>query len=164
MKRFFTLTLLMMLLLCGCSFSGERIKEPVNFYYLRNEFEYRASDAVIAPEEREASGHRDNLSYLLALYRMGPSREDLRLPFPEGTAMLMMNHTEDEVKLALGTNAQSMSDAEFSLACACLTLTCTELSDVERVTISNGQRSLTMTRDTIALMDTSMIEQTEDTE
>ncbi len=164
MKRILALAFAAAFLLCGCSVPGERIKEPVNFYYLRNELQYQAEDAVIVPEEREASGHRDNLSYLLALYHMGPSREELRLPFPEGTTLLMMQHTENEIKLSFGNKALSMSDAEFSLACACLTLTCTELTDVERVTISNGQQSITMTRDTIALMDTSMIEQTEDKE
>ena len=163
MKRILCMILCVICFLYGCSVSNERIKDPVHFYYLKNTFEYRSHDGVIAREEREASGHRENLSYLLALYRMGPSSEELRLPFPEGTAILMMEQTEKEIKLALGSNASTMSDAEFSLACACLTLTCTELTNVERVTVTNGQQSITMTRESITLIDTSMTEETEDT-
>ena len=163
MKRILCMILCVICFLYGCSVSSERIKDPVHFYYLKNTLEYRSHDGVIAREEREASGHRENLSYLLALYRIGPSSEELRLPFPEGTAILMMEQTEKEIKLALGSNASTMSDAEFSLACACLTLTCTELTNVERVTVTNGQQSITMTRESITLLDTSMTEETEDT-
>lgn len=163
MKRTLCMILIAAALFSGCSISGERIKEPVHFYYLKNEFEYRSESGVISFEEREASGHRDNLSYLLALYRMGPSSEELRLPFPEGTALLMMEQSPKEIKLALGNHASSMSDAELSLACACLTLTCSELTDVERVTVVNGQQSITMTPESITLIDSSMLKPTEET-
>lgn len=162
MKKTISLFLILLFFLSGCTFSGERIKEPVNFYYLRNNFDYRSNDGVIACEQREASGHLDNLSYLLALYRLGPSDEDLLLPFPEGTALLMMEATDEEIKLALGSNAANMSNAEFSLACACLTMTCLELTDAQCVTVINGDHSITMTRDTIALTDTIMQTTTED--
>lgn len=163
MKKFLILALSVILLLPGCSFSRERIKEPVRFYYLQKDIQYRSEDGVITWEEREASGHRDNLSYLLAIYRMGPVSEELSLPFPAGTAILMMKEVDEEIHLILGNTAEGMSDVEFSLACACLTLTCTELTGIQNVTVTCGQKSLTMSRDSILRLDTSMSNATEET-
>ena len=162
MKRYATFLICLVVLISGCSFSSKRIKEPVNFYYPRNEIQYHKNTGVIGWEIREVSGHRDNLSYLLALYRLGPSSEDLRLPFPEGTAILMMEQTDTYIHLALGSNAAAMSDAELSLASACLTLTCTELTQVEHVTVTNGDRSVTMSRNSLTLIDTSMLDTMEE--
>ena len=163
MKKNVCTALCVIFLLCGCSVSGERIKEPVNFYYLKNELDYRSVDGVIACEEREASGHRDNLAYLLALYQMGASSEELRLPFPEKTVIYIAEQTDKEIKLVLGHEASDMSDAEFSLVCACLTLTCTDLTGTERVTVTCDQRSITMTRESIILIDSTMTDKMEDT-
>lgn len=162
MRKIWILLICLCLLLCGCSFSGERIKEPVNFYYPLKALQYHTDSGVISMESREAAGHRNNLSYLLALYRMGPSSEDLQLPFPQGTAILMMEHTDTHIHLALGDTTASMSDTEFALACACLTLTCTELTDVSEVTVTNGQRTITMTRESVILMDSSMVNSPEE--
>lgn len=162
MKRSICAALCVIILLCGCAVSGERIKEPVYFYYVKNELDYRSANGVIACEEREASGHRDNLAYLLALYQMGASSEELRLPFPERTVISIEEQTNQEIKLVLNHEAFDMSDAEFSLACACLTLTCTELTDAERVTVTCDQRSVSMTRESITLVDSSMTDKTED--
>lgn len=162
MKRSICAALCVIFLLCGCAVSAERIKEPVRFYYLKNELDYRSASGVIACEEREASGHRDNLSYLLALYQMGASSEELRLPFPEKTAIYIAEQTNKEIKLVLGHEASELSDAEFSLACACLTLTCIELTDAERVTVTCDERSVSMTRESITLVDSSMTGKTED--
>ena len=59
-------------LLSGCGFFGERIREPVTFYYLCADYQEKLC-CVIVPEEREASGHSGDLSYLLALYQIGPA-------------------------------------------------------------------------------------------
>lgn len=164
MKRYAAFVLCLVLLVSGCGVSGKRIKEPVNFYYPRDKIQYHEDAGVIGMETREASGHRDNLSYLLALYRLGPSSEDLRLPFPEGTAILMMEQTDTYLHLVLGSNAAAMSDAEFSLACACLTLTCGELTGVEQVTVTNAERTITMSREAITLVDTSILDTMEETQ
>ena len=75
MKRFFYLFLCLCLFLPGCS--GELMKNPVTFYYPRREYQYGAEDGVISSEQREASGHADDLHYLLSLYLIGPSRAGL---------------------------------------------------------------------------------------
>ena len=86
MKRFFCLLLCLCLFLPGCS--GELMKNPVTFYYPRQEYRYGAEDGVISSEQREASGHTNDLRYLLSLYLIGPSSDELVSPLPWGTRLL----------------------------------------------------------------------------
>ena len=163
MKRFFPLFLILCLLLSGCGLAGEHFKEPVPFYYLRSEYEYFTQDGVIVSEEREASGHREDLTYLLALYLMGPSEEELVSPLPRGIRIFKSEQTTDGITLQLSDSTATMTDLDFSLACACLTLTCLEITDAETVTINSGERSVTMSRDTLSLFD-SIQTSTEETQ
>ena len=162
MKRIISISILLCLLLCGC---GQRLKEPVTFYYLNANFEEDMS-TVILSEQREASGHRHDLSYLMALYLMGPTEEDLRSPIPRGTRIYTSAYSEDSVELNLSDTDKTLTDSEFSLACACLSLTCLDLTEAQSVTISSGSRSLTMTRDALLLSDSilSVTEQQEETQ
>lgn len=153
MKRAVILLLAVSLLLTACGSHGERIKEPVTFYYLRSQYPYGTAQSVIGSEEREASGHRGELRYLMALYLMGPSGEDLRSPIPPGTNIFSAEQTENSVTLKLSDTAGSMTDVDFSLACACLSLTCMDLTGADKVTIACGNRSITMTPDTLILYD-----------
>ena len=155
MKRFIILLLLCCLLLSGCNISGERIKEPVLFYYVRSEYQYFTQDGVIASEEHEASGHREDLSYLLALYLMGPAEEELTSPLPRGTKIQKAEQTPEGSQLQLSCHDDALTDADFSLACACLALTCFGLTDADTVTISIAERSITMGRDTLTIYDSS---------
>ena len=162
MKRYVTLLLLFSLLLSGCGFFAEHIKEPVTFYYLRSEFQYFSQDGVIAPEEREASGHRDDLSYLMALYLMGPAEEELVSPIPRGTRIYKTEETRSGITLYLSDTSATMDNMEFSLACTCLSLTCLDLTDTPSVTVTSGERTLTMSRETLTLYDGSTAAPLED--
>lgn len=159
MKRIFCLILPICLLLCGC---GERIKEPVTFYYLRSAYQEDMSD-VIASEEREAGGHREDLAYLLALYLMGPSEEGLESPLPKGTKIFTVSETDEGILLHISDTTETLTDLQYSLACACLSMTCLELTDAPQVTIASGERSVTMSHDTLTLYDGSTAAPTEDT-
>ena len=84
MKRLICLLLVSMFILlsaCHYSESGD-ILEPVAFYYPRTseQFVYGAPDGVLAAEMREASGHVNDLEYLIAMYLRGPQDEGLRSP------------------------------------------------------------------------------------
>ncbi len=154
-KRTCALLLLACFLLSGCSIFGERTKEPVTFYYVRRDFQYFTQNDVIVPEVREASGHREDISYLLALYVMGPNAEELRSPLPRGSVVHSFERTPEGITLHLTSLDLSLSDSEFSLACACLSMTCIELTDAQSVTIHSGERTLTMDRASLALADNS---------
>ena len=163
MKRLFCLILALCLLLSGCALSGERMKDPVTFYYPRREYQYGAADGVIASEQREASGHRRDLNYLLALYFMGPNDEALSSPLPRGVRFVKVGHDGTTVTLELTDTAQSMTEAEFTLACACITMTCLSITEAEIVTIISGSRTVTMNQDNLTLYD-SNTEATEETQ
>lgn len=150
-QRILCLILSISILLTGCGFFGERIKEPVTFYYLCSSYQEDLC-CVIVSEEREASGHLGDLSYLLALYLMGPTNDEYVTPLPAGTRIASQMDA-GHILLELTDTSHTLSDIEFSLACACLTLTCLEITDAEDVTILSGDREKTMSRSTLTLYD-----------
>lgn len=155
MKQSISFIMILCLLLSGCTLSGERIKEPVTFYYLRSDYNFFAEENIFVSEEKEASGHREDLSYLLRLYQMGPSSEELISPLPRGTKITLKQQTERSVRIEMSGNPQNMTDIDYSLACSCIALTCFDLTNANTVIITNGERSLTLTRDTLILYDTN---------
>jgi len=150
MKRFICLCLVSCFFLSGCSLFGEWVKEPVTFYYVQEDYQ-KDMDLVIASEVREASGHREDLPYLLALYSMGPSSEDLKSPLPRNTTIVPSDYQDDSIELTLSGNASTLTDADFTLACSCIAMTCMELADVEKITILCGDRTVTIREDNLML-------------
>jgi len=162
MKRFVSLILLFSVLLSGCSSLGVRIKDPVTFYYIRNDYR-EDMGSVVEAEVREASGHRYDLPYLLALYSMGPSDEELRSPIPGNITILPVEHSEDGLVLSLLDDTHVMTDAEFTLASVCLALTCMDLIEVEQVTLVCGDRSVTINADNLLMNGSNYLKLPEDT-
>lgn len=150
MKKFIAI-LLVCLLLTGC---GSRIKEPVTFYYTRTSYQEDMQN-IIATEERESTGHRQDLTYLMALYFMGPASDDLASPIPRGVSLLHVSMEGGKIILELTDTEKSMTDSQFSLACACLSLTCLNITLADSVTIVSGNRSVTMTAENLVLLDSS---------
>jgi len=152
-KRILCLILACSVVLTGCSFLGDRIKSSVTFYYLCANYQ-RDLCCVIASEERESSGHEGDLSYLLALYLMGPTNDEHRTPLPPGTRISVQND-DGHIFLKLTNPLTTLSDVDFSLACACLTMTCLEITDAEDVSIRFDDRERLMNRESLVLSDTS---------
>lgn len=150
MKRLICFMLFSCLLFSGCSIDGEWVKEPVTFYYVRKNYP-KDMGTVIDSETREASGHRDELTYLLALYSMGPSTEDLQSLLPRNTTILPTERTPFSVELTLSENAHTMTDADFTLMSACISMTCMELMDLQQVTVISGNRRITIREDNLIL-------------
>lgn len=154
MKRLTAWIILLSLFLSGCGMVAERIKDPVIFYYVRSEYQSDMGEVIVA-EEREASGHMGDISYLLALYLMGPADEQLESPIPPGARIFLTERSPDSVELKMTDTVQTLTDAEYTLACACLSLTCFDIAQVSKVTISSGERTVTMTREMLTLYDNS---------
>lgn len=152
MKRWFAAALLC-LLLCGCGGYAQGLRDPVTFYYVRADYREDMSDPI-GSERREASGHQNDLAYLLSLYLMGPVQSDLYAPLPRGTKVLALERSGEELRLALTDTEEKLSEAEFSLACACLSRTVLGLTQAQTVTVTSGGRSVTMTRDNVSTYDT----------
>lgn len=148
MKRLFSI-LVLCLLLCGCSHADETVK----FYYVRGDYQSTLTD-IIAFEERDASGHRNDLPYLLALYRAGPADDSLASLLPTGIQIQSVQNADGSIDLQLSDTSKTLSDSDFSLTCACLTLTCLDITDASTVNITSGPRSVTMNRSNLTLFDT----------
>ena len=156
MKRLICVLMIFCLFLSGCSNTGERIKEPVKFYYIQDDYQKKMEQVILA-EVREASGHKDDLAYLLALYSMGPSTEDLRSPLPRNSVITLMEHTDADIKVRLSDGILTMTDADFTLASACIAMTCMELAEVAQVTVECGDRNITIRQDNLLLFYNGMI-------
>lgn len=149
-KRLLAYLLISCLLLSGCSVMGERIKEPVTFYYVYDNYQ-KDMGQVIGAEIREAAGHRQDLPYLLALYSMGPSDEDLISPLPRTTTLSLTAHTEDCIELKLSESALTLTEVEFTLASACIAKTCMELIDVPQITVTCADRQISIRSNNLIL-------------
>ena len=167
MKRLISLLLLVSALLSGCSFSREQMKEPVTFYYLRN---YSATDndqfffeGAIGSEIREAAGHRDDLSYLLALYLQGPNDSQLKRPFPVGSKILETTLEDGNLLIVMNSVSSRFREMDVTVSCACIAKTCMGLADVDTVTVESYSPdgrvlfSRTFTRDNLVLEDTQTL-------
>jgi len=111
MKQFLAFVILICFLFSGCQLVGERIKEPVTFYYIQGDYQDALSDAI-ASEIREASGHLDDLSYLMALYLMGPTEENHISPLPRGTRIYVVQNSPSGRRIScLGTLSQEKSSS-----------------------------------------------------
>ena len=150
MKRLTSVFLLFCLCLSGCSMIGERVKEPVTFYYIRENYQ-KEMDQVILAEVREAAGHRDDLLYLLALYSMGPVKEEAIAPFPRNTRIIPVARSEHSMEISLSDGVHTLSEAEFTLASACIAMTCMELTDVQEVTVICSDRRISISKDNLML-------------
>ena len=159
MKRLFclALTAAVLLSMSGC---GQKMKEPVTFYYLNESYQATMYCALVC-EEREVAGYRDDLKYLLSFYLMGPIGKGLTSPLPRGTLLYTVNQEGAKLTIEISNTSALLSDSEFSLACACLSQTCMGLTNAEEGTIVSGNRNLTLNRDNLLLNDTVTPEETE---
>lgn len=151
MRRFLSLLLAAYLLLslAGCSYFSKG--QQSDFYYLRREYQYTAAVGALAAESREISS--TDPEYIIKVYLMGPSEENLRNPFPAGTTLVeaVQEGTALSVGLSLGA---SMSDSMFTAASGCLALTLFAVSDAEAVTVEAGRHAITIKAGAIVLEDT----------
>lgn len=148
---------LLLLSLFGCALEKPNIKEPVKFYYQRSSFAYHTEESVIHAENREAAGHAADLAYLLSSYLIGPTEEGLISPFPAGTKLVSLQQQEHTILIELSDAVHTLSDSQFSLACACISLTCMELTDAQTVTVFNGNQTLSTSREQLLLFDESTV-------
>ena len=150
MKRQISIFLVFLLVfsLFGCQKS-----EQILFYYPRTEIRYGVSDGVIAVEERDIEDGSTDLSFLLKLYLEGPVSQELRSPFPRGTALEDLTLDESTIIITLSEPFGMLENLEYIIACACVASTCFGLTDAEAVTIFAGQTEMTLTRNNLSLTD-----------
>ena len=149
------LTALLLLGLCGCEKSAG--KDLATFYYQRIEFDYGSDTGVFVPEAHDVTGHVDDLWYLLSLYLHGPSDQELKLPFPEGTILVELQESETTLHVTLSSVSTKLEPVDLLTACGCLAKTCFAISDAEVVHIDSLVSAaglsvdMTFTRDSFLL-------------
>ena len=152
MKRSFCFLLILSLLIIpGCA--KDSPEETLSFYYCRKEFAYGTETGIIVPEQRSLPGHEDDLEYLLSLYFVGPQDESCQSPFPKRTQLLAFEQSKDFLLLEITDCSEQLTDAQFSLGCACLAMTCMELTDVKYVTVTSGDAKITLSENSLLLHD-----------
>ena len=153
MKRILVLLLIVIFLfsVSGCTNS---FSELSNFYYCSVDYQFGEDMPVVQSESRDISNHEGELSYLISLYLAGPSNKKLESLFPKNTKLVSVQTGERNVTIELSYLGKQLSDSEFVLACACLTLTTMDFTDAEEVTIISGEKTLTMEKDDLMLYDT----------
>jgi hypothetical protein len=125
----------MVLPLCACTPQTQELRDPVAFYYPRQDIVYNETDGVLAPEFREGAGMKDDAAALLQLYLSGPQDSTLRTPFPAGLRIITVNRTGKTLYLTLSHDLANLSGLELTVACASLTKTCMALTGVSAVQI-----------------------------
>ena len=161
MKHFLASMLILAVLLglCACS-SADSPEKPISYYYPVAQLQYDASGTVISAETREGS-QLTTLNAMLELYLNGPVDPAYKNPFPQGLQLQTVVLTEDTLYLTFSDELAALSGMELTVACCAITLTCLELTTVTYVSIRTesallgGEKSITMNRDCLLLLDRS---------
>lgn len=161
MKRWLFGALAVCLLLSGCRLDSAF--ETASFYYLDAGYADRMSDPI-RKEQKEITGHAGDLSYLMHLYLMGPSGEGLKSPLPGSCTLISIENREGVIQVKLSDTRSSLTESEFSLACACLALTILDFTQAQAVTITSGTRKVSMNTQTLTLYDSGTPAATEETQ
>lgn len=146
------LGLLLCLLPClaGCRFHKS---DSMDFYYVRSHYQYGKPQGVICAESRDVTGHAQDLPYLMALYLSGPLDEGLSSPFPRGTRLVNLYAQDNALFVELSPPAGSASSADFTLSSSCLALTFLYFSNVDQVTVTSGENTITLNPENLLLYD-----------
>ena len=165
MKKYTALILLLLWCagLCACAVSSG--SEPVEFHYpwanLESAMEQDPDCTAIGSEEREISGNRENLRYLLTIYFRGPLDASLRSPFPAGTAVEEIQTEETTLTLTLTPAFAQLKEMDLTIACTSLARTCFGLTEVQSIVVQTpetedgSQVSVSISRDSILMEDST---------
>lgn len=151
-RSYMVLGILLCLLpgLMGCQFHKS---DSMDFYYVRSRYQYGQPQGVICPESRDVTGHAQDLPYLMVLYLSGPLDEGLSSPFPRGTRLVNLYTQDNALFIELTPTGNGFSSADFTLASSCLALTFLYFSNVEQVTVTSGENTITLNAENLLLYD-----------
>lgn len=163
MKRICSLILILSLALAlgACTQNSSDFDQPVSFYYLQSSMTHGSADSVIAAELREGSIYGSETYAFLEAYLLGPETPALTSPFPSGTTLIYADIYYDTLYITLDDSFAQLTGIDMTLACACITKTCLEFTDVLTVQIRaenellDGRQYISMDADSLLLLDNS---------
>lgn len=140
MGRITLILLALLLILCSCTPAATTFEQPLTFFYPAMDTGYGNDDSYIQGEIREGANLGSDLIVILNSYLQGPiDIEGYQNPFPANTQVIFLSVEEQILDITLSRGFSALSGLDLTLACASLTMTCTQIADVPIVRIrANG--------------------------
>ena len=136
MKKCFILLLILCLLLAGCARQQTSLITTLKFYYPLQVADYTLGASYIQPELREGAGVDKSLKNMLNLYLKGPKDQiTFQMPFRYNTQVVSIFRSSTMLDITLNRGFANYTGLDLTIACACITMTCMELTDVTVVRI-----------------------------
>ena len=141
MKHLMCCILVLSCLFCcfGCSADETG---SVNFYYVRDTYQYGQEDGVMVAEIRDTTEFSDAQAVMNA-YLDGPQDATLHSPFPSGTTILEFLIETETLRITLSSHVAALSKIDQVLACACFARTAMELMGVNAVRFESNSTDFT---------------------
>ncbi len=132
MKKIFCIIVISacLFLIIGCHSVSKQDSNSVLFYYMHNDFKYGMESGVITPAAVTVNADDSDYESLLNLYFNGPTNYESISPFPSGISLVNLQMDNNKVQLVLSPHMATLSDSEFTVACACLTRTVVEMTGI----------------------------------
>ena len=127
-------------------------------YYCHSEYQYAADSGVLSWEYYTPSAAAD-FEYVLQRYLRGPESKDMVAPFPSGLRLVALELKENKAQITLTKELAELSGVDLTIACACITLTVWDLTQLATVDIRaqdvllNNQKSIIMNAEELILSD-----------
>ena len=147
MRRRLSMTaalVLLLSLLCACAaqHAQEMDENGYELYFLSDPNSAGGSDAIRAQEKRlTLDGAMETEDCVRALMA-GPDEPSLSSPIPEGTALKSLKVSGRRAQIDLSAQYARLTGIDLSLADYCITLTLTQLPNVNAVSITADGREL----------------------
>lgn len=127
--------------LTACKGKETDIREPVKFYYCREEISYNSPDSVIFPEIREAASFGGNVETMLRTYLTGPVSNHGLLPVPANTQLVSFRVENEEAYLTFNEAFAQLSGMDLTTAVSCIAMTVYDYTGIEtlRISVESGQ-------------------------
>lgn len=151
MRRRLSLTaalILLLLLLCACAaqHAQEMDENGYELYFLSDPNSAGGGDAIRTQEKRltldGAMETEDCVRALMEALLAGPDEPSLSSPIPEGTALKSLKVSGRRAQIDLSAQYARLTGIDLSLADYCITLTLTQLPNVNAVSITADGREL----------------------
>ena len=151
MRRRLSLTaalVLLLSLLCACAaqHAQEMDENGYELYFLSDPNSAGGGDAIHAQEKRltldGAMETEDCVRALMEALLAGPDEPSLSSPIPEGTALKSLKVSGRRSQIDLSAQYARLTGIDLSLADYCITLTLTQLPNVNAVSITADGREL----------------------
>lgn len=137
--------LLLFVLLCtmvSCAFDTKQ-QGRITFYYIQNPEDFDGNSAIVVPFYPPTNDKNKELAEILATYIKGPSNNSCSTPFPDGTEIEEIIVSRSTAEITLNSQFATITDVDFTVACACLTKTVIGLTGVNTVQVQvNGAQLL----------------------